>query len=40
MSENGQKIDFRGPGAEVLKVIEKNGKICQFQLDDHPNHVS
>ena len=34
MSENDQKIDFWGPEAEVLKLIEKNGKICQFQLDE------
>ena len=40
MFENAQQIDCRGPEAELLKFIEKNGKICQFQLEDQKIHFS
>ena len=37
MSENAQKIDFRGLEAEMLKCVEQNGKtsgteLCQAQV--------
>ena len=40
MSENAQKIDFRGPEAEMLKFIEQNGKIARFQLEDQQINLS
>ena len=40
MSGNVQKIDFRGPEAEMLKFVEQNGKNCQFQLEDRQIHFS